>query len=241
MSLLRVFPVKPYLRGMEAEPLLLCMETSSPVCSVALGRGANLLAEETSDEPNGHSRVLATLSDAVVRRGGYSFSDVDAFVVNSGPGSYTGLRIGMSTAKGLCYALDKPLIAIQAFDSMVHAFLARYTPAPNDLILPMIDARRMEVYTRVFNAQGKALGKQMAHISGGEGLLPGTDFGKIWLIGSGAQKMQDGLSAYETEVVNEPFLSARGLLLPALIRFQSGTFDDVAYTTPNYGKAWQSK
>lgn len=230
-----------YLRGMEREPLLLCMETSSPTCSVALGKDGRLLGEEISEEPNGHSRVLATLIQTVLARHGYAPSDVDAFAVNSGPGSYTGLRIGMSTAKGLCYALEKPLIAITAFNSMVQAFLASHTVNPEDWILPMIDARRMEVYTQVYDANAKPLNEQRAHISGEEGLLPSVPGGKLWLIGSGAQKMQEGLSAYKTEVVPDAFLSAAGLLFPALERFGAGAFDDVAYTTPNYGKAWQAK
>lgn len=220
---------------------MLCMETSSPVCSVALGLGGRLLGELVSDEPNGHSRVLALLTQSVLAGHGYSAADVDAFVVNSGPGSYTGLRIGMSTAKGLCYALDKPLIAVTAFENMVGAFLASHTVGAHDLIVPMIDARRMEVYTQVFNAQGKTLGQQLAYISGEEGLLPSAPKGKLWLIGSGAAKMQAGLAAYDTVVVGDSFLGASGLLSPALARFSEGRFDDVAYTTPNYGKAWQSK
>lgn len=223
------------------EPLLLCMETSSPVCSVALGLGARLLGEERSDEPNGHSKVLATLLQTLVHRLGYTLADVDAVAVNAGPGSYTGLRIGMSTAKGLCYTLNKPLIAVTAFDSMVQAFLASYTPAGNDFVIPMIDARRMEVYTQVFDARGTALGGQRAYISGEDGLLPAVPQGKLWLIGSGAQKMQAGLAAYKTEVIGDSFLGAAGLLLPASRRFAAGAFDDVAYTTPNYGKAWQAK
>lgn len=232
---------KLYLRGMEREPLLLCMETSSPLCSVALGLAGRLLGEVVSAEPNGHSRVLATLTQNLLLKHGYTPAQVDAFVVNSGPGSYTGLRIGMSTAKGLCFALEKPLIAITAFESMVGAFLASQTINAHDLIVPMIDARRMEVYTQVFNAGGQALGEQRAYISGEESPLPSAAAGKLWLIGSGAQKMQEGLSAYETAVAGDSFLSASGLLLPAIKRFNARAFDDVAYTTPNYGKAWQSK
>lgn len=226
---------------MEREPLLLCIETSSPLCSVALGTGGHLLEQLVSDEPNGHSKVLATLIQSILKNQNLTASDVDAFVVNSGPGSYTGLRIGMSSAKGLCYALEKPLIAITAFDSMVQAFLAAHTPHENDLILPMIDARRMEVYTQVYTAQGQAQGEQKAYISGEEGLLSHEPKGKLWLVGSGAQKMQEGLAAYKTQVIPDTFLSAAGLLLPAQKRFAAQAFDDVAYTTPNYGKAWQAK
>jgi len=222
-------------------PVILCIETSSPVCSVALGRGAELVAEKVSAEPNGHSRVLAVLIDALMRENGLDFNGLHAIALNAGPGSYTGLRIGMSTAKGLCYATGKPLIAIPAFEGMVRAFLQSHTINPHDLIIPMIDARRMEVYTRVYDAQGRPAGEQMAHISGEEGLLPHEPEGKLWLIGSGAEKMKEGLSAYDVEAVGETFTSAVGLLLPALERYRSNRFDDVAYSTPNYGKAWQGK
>lgn len=224
---------------MAPHPLILCIETSSPVCSVALGSASGLIHEAVSDEPNGHSRVLAQMVSDTVRQNGLSFEDLAAVAVNSGPGSYTGLRIGMSTAKGLCYALGKPLIAVTAFESMVRTFLGRHAPQPGDLLVPMIDARRMEVYTRVFDPAGNAVGEQKAYISGEDGLLPARVEGKIWLIGSGAEKMVPGFAGYDAAAFPDTFISAAGLLRPALERFAAGRFDDVAYTTPNYGKSWQ--
>ena len=224
---------------MNAPQFLLCIETSSPVCSVALGKDGELSAEKISGEPNGHSRVLAQLIHDTVYENGITFNELSAVAVNAGPGSYTGLRIGMSSAKGLCYALGIPLIAIRAFDSMVHTFLSHHTPGADDLILPMIDARRMEVYTQVFDAGGNPLADQQAYISGEDGLLPDAVPGKLWLIGSGAEKMAPGFPGYDVEAFPDAFLSAAGLLPLANRRFAEKQFDDVAYTTPNYGKAWQ--
>lgn len=217
----------------------LCIETSSPICSVAIGRGKQCVEELKSDEPNGHAKHLAGLIDQIMRNNAVNFDDLCAITVNAGPGSYTGLRIGMSTAKGLCYATEKPLIAISAFDSMVQSFLRQYKPAANDWLLPMIDARRMEVYTQLYNAQGKPLDKQKAYIDGEENLLPTQPSGKLWLFGSGAEKMLPGFSEYDSQAIPDTFLSAAGLLGPATARGQDKQFDDIAYTVPNYGKSWQ--
>lgn len=230
-------PPRVYLCSMK-HPLLLCLETSSPICSVALVRG-EWIDEHTSTEPNGHSGLLAVMVDDIMRRNDFSFDKLDAIVVNAGPGSYTGLRIGMSTAKGLCYALEKPLIAISALESMTHAFLKTHTPSAADLLFPMIDARRMEVYTQAFNAKGKPLAEQKAYISGEEKLFPSEPQGKVWLFGSGAEKMLSGLSHANSEAIPDSFISAAGLAEIATQRYISNQFDDVAYTTPNYGKAWQ--
>ena len=224
---------------METPPLFLCIETSSPICSVALGRGAVCVDESISDEPNGHSRLLTVMVDEIMRKNGVSFQDLDAVVVSSGPGSYTGLRIGMSTAKGLCYASEKPLIAISTFESMVESFLKGNGVESEDTLVPMIDARRMEVYTQVFDSSGKALAGQMSYISGNEGLFEETPKGKVWLFGSGAIKMAEALSGYDVKADGNAFISATNLLPIAHKRWIEKQFDDIAYITPNYGKAWQ--
>jgi tRNA threonylcarbamoyladenosine biosynthesis protein TsaB len=223
----------------DAQPLFLCIETSSPICSVALGKGDTCFDEKTSEEPNGHSKMLTVMVDEIMRNNHLSFSDLDAVVVNAGPGSYTGLRIGMSTAKGLCYAAEKPLIVISAFDSMIHSFLNQFMSGENDLLVPMIDARRMEVYTQVFDSKGNSLDDQKSYISKEEDLFRIEPKGKVWLFGSGAEKMVADLSHYNVELASGQFISASGLIKIANRRFAEKQFDDVAYTTPNYGKAWQ--
>lgn len=220
-------------------PLLLCIETSSPVCSVALGKGDVVCDEIISVEPNGHSKLLASMISDLLQRNNVQFEKLDAISLNAGPGSYTGLRIGMSTAKGLCYALEKPLIAITAFESMVNAFLAKHDPDEGDLLVPMIDARRMEVYTQLYNGKGLALAEQKAHISGEGNLFLFEPQGNIYLFGSGAEKMLAGFAGYPAKSFGESFISASTLVKIAYERWQNKAFDDVAYTTPNYGKDWQ--
>lgn len=224
---------------MELHPLLLCIETSSPICSVAIGRGDVIVDELISEEPNGHSKYLTVMVNEIMQKNKLSFADLDAIVVNAGPGSYTGLRIGMSTTKGLCYAMEKPMISISAFESMTQSFLRTNTPSENDVLLPMIDARRMEVYTQAYSAKGIAIDQQKAYISGDEGLFLNKPTGKIWIFGSGAEKMFPGLSAYDAEANSATFISASGLIYAAQKRWVARDFDDIAYTVPNYGKAWQ--
>lgn len=220
-------------------PVLLCIETSSPVCSVALARGLEILDAQQSDIPNGHSAQLTIMLYDIVQRNKLTFGDIQAIVIDSGPGSYTGLRIGMSTAKGLCYALNKPLITVTALESMVCAFLEENTVQLNDILVPMIDARRMEVYTQVFDGKGKAIDSQKPYISGKEGLISNTPEGKVWLFGSGAEKMATGLAEYDVQVVPKTYISAENLLKLGYERWLAQQFSDVAYTTPNYGKSWQ--
>ena len=128
---------------------LLLIETATPVCSVALARDGVVLAELHSDEPNAHSSQLSPFINQLFAQCGMAPAQVDAVCVSSGPGSYTGLRIGVSTAKGFCYALDRPLLSVPTLQGMAAQY---YTQNPDykGMVCPMIDARRMECYTAVF-------------------------------------------------------------------------------------------
>ena len=114
------------------------------MCSVVLSADGNVVSSRKSSEPNAHSSKLAVFVDEVIKEWGRGMSSLDAVCVSSGPGSYTGLRIGVSTAKGLCYALDKPLIAVETLQGMANLFLMQ-NPDFDGFVCPMIDARRMEV------------------------------------------------------------------------------------------------
>lgn len=221
------------------EPILLCIETSSPVCSVAIAQGNRLLDELISDEPNGHSRSLAPMLEQLFKKNTLTVEQVSAVAVNAGPGSYTGLRIGMSTAKGLCYALDLPLITLTAFECMVHAFLMQQTTVPADYLLPMIDARRMEVYTQLFSGDGIPIKEQQNYISGEDGLFPQEPPANVFLFGSGAQKMVEGFQPITVYANGNSFISATNLIGLAYKKYRDQLFADIAYTTPNYGKEWQ--
>lgn len=228
-----------YICHMNSGPYILCIETSGPVCSVALALGNRILAEIKADEPNSHSSALAPLIENLLNTAKISFDELNAVALSAGPGSYTGLRIGMSTAKGLCYALSIPLISISTFDCMVDSFLCEKKLQKNDLIVPMIDARRMEVYTRVYNAAGEPITKQTNYISGEGNLIPFEPEANVYLIGSGAEKMLSGFNSDKFCHIEGTFISAAGIISLAFKRYIMNDFSDLAYTTPNYGKAWQ--
>jgi tRNA threonylcarbamoyladenosine biosynthesis protein TsaB len=206
---------------------------------VALGCGTQLLGYKESAEPNIHGKLLAVFIDELVREAEIQMNQISAVAVSAGPGSYTGLRIGMATAKGLCFGLNIPLIALSTTESMVHAFLRQHRPSVGDLLLPMVDARRLEVFTRIFDHNGNPVSEPMNYISGQQGLLPEKFSGKIHLFGSGAEKMTPGFKEWHVAVYPESYLHAGNLLESAYSRLESGTFDSTAYTVPFYGKEWQ--
>jgi tRNA threonylcarbamoyladenosine biosynthesis protein TsaB len=132
--------------------LLISIDTSTRGCSVALHKEQQLMGAYELTTDRSSSAMLTTLIQNVVQDAGFELSDLDAVAVAKGPGSYTGLRVGISTAKGLCYALDKPLIAINTLEGMFEQVKDFY---PSEtLFCPMIDARRMEVYAAIFNQDG---------------------------------------------------------------------------------------
>ena len=132
-------------------PLILSLETATTNCSVALASDGKVVASRSINSGYSHSEKINVFIQEVIAQAGVTLKDLQAVAVSSGPGSYTGLRIGISTAKGLCYALDIPLIAINTLDAMAQGFNAR----KDELIVPMIDARRMEVYSAVYDSEKK--------------------------------------------------------------------------------------
>lgn len=132
--------------------LILSIETSSPLCSVAIHRAGELLAFKETIEEGGHGKKLTRLIESVCSEASIALSQFEAVAISNGPGSYTGLRIGLATAKGLCFGLDIPLITLNTLKVMANA----WTNQPkNTLLLPMLDARRMEVYAAVFQGASK--------------------------------------------------------------------------------------
>jgi tRNA threonylcarbamoyladenosine biosynthesis protein TsaB len=197
------------------------------------------LGYKESAETNIHGKLLAVFIHELLRESGIKPGQLSAVAVSAGPGSYTGLRIGMATAKGLCFGLNIPLIAISTTESMVQAFLEKENPEAGDLLVPMVDARRLEVFTRLFDHAGNPISEPINYISGQEGLLPEGFTGRIHLFGSGAEKMKPGFNEWRVAVYPESYLHARNLLEAACFRLESGTIDSTAYAVPFYGKDWQ--
>lgn len=214
--------------------MLLLIETSTPICSVALSNGSEILTIRENHEGLSHAALTTVFIDEVMKEAGVKFSDLDAVAVSKGPGSYTGLRIGVSTAKGLCYALNKPLIAINSLQALAQTATNFYDK--NHLFIPMIDARRMEVYAAVYNAKNECLRDVQADIVDENSY---ADFAKqpLVLLGDGAKKCIDMFKNNAQISMDETLkFSAKNMLHLARNAFKNKVFEDVAYFEPFYLK-----
>lgn len=221
--------------------ILLLIETATPVCSVALARDGELLMEIHSEEANAHSSKLSPFIGQLIGRCGIEPAQIDAVCVSSGPGSYTGLRIGVSTAKGICYALERPLLAVPTLQGMAAHFYAQH-PGYSGMVCPMIDARRMECYTAVFSPSGEELKPVSADIISQGTYDSFLDRGEVTFIGDGAEKTRPLLGIHPNARYAPEFkVSAAGLLPASLAKLKEGKYEDVAYFEPFYLKDFVAK
>ena len=221
---------------------ILHIETATRVCSVALSRGGELLAIRESEEKNIHSSVITLFIDEVMKETGMGFRDLDAVSVSKGPGSYTGLRIGISTAKGICYAADKPLIAIGTLEALAWGardMLRQKGRGVGEGILfcPMIDARRMEVYNALYDHELLEIRETKAEIITAASFQEYLSSKQIWFTGDGAEKCRDIFSDHpNAHFTDHPMPSAKYLIALAEDRYRAGQFEDTAYFEPFYLK-----
>ncbi len=217
-------------------PLILHIETATDVCSIGVSNNSQLLSLEESSEPYQHASQITLLIEQAVNKAGVVLSDLDAVSISTGPGSYTSLRVGTSTAKGICYALKKPLIAVDTLRSIAMAS-QREVVDERTLLCPMIDARRMEVYTRLFDQEWNEVKALQALIvaqnSFDEFFKQGIN---ILFSGNGAPKCKDVLQQPQAHF-SEQICSASNLVMLAEEQYKRGTFVDVAHYRPNYFKA----
>lgn len=221
--------------------LILCIETGTDICSVGIARDGELISLRESDEGRDHARQVGVFVDELLDEMGLQPEDLDAVAVGKGPGSYTGLRIGVSFAKGLCYGIQKPLIAIGSLNALTEVAREDYEAGildvegwDNAVLCPMVDARRMEVYTQRFDAEGKALSEVSAEIIDGESFAAERVSERPFVIfGNGAKKCEEVLSGAQWVAVAP---SARGLVRLAEEAFEAGRFEDIAYFEPFYLK-----
>lgn len=221
--------------------LLLHIETSTEVCSAALAKNGELLFEKENTEGLNHSELLTVFIEDLFQVNKISPSEIDAVAVSKGPGSYTGLRIGVSVAKGLCYALDRPLIGISTLDAMA-SFTAQHvqeyfnTSEKNLLFCPMIDARRMEVYSSIYNSEGEQVEPITAKIIDENSYLEYLKKNKVLFFGNGASKCREKLT-HPNALFRGPLkASARFMLSFAEKKYNNREFEDVAYFEPFYLK-----
>lgn len=222
--------------------LILSIETGTDICSVALANDGELMALRESDEGRDHAKKVALFVDELLRETGVQPSDIDAIAVGKGPGSYTGLRIGVSFAKGMCYALNIPLIAIGSLDALAEVAREDFEAGILDIeeedwsqakLCPMVDARRMEVYAQVFDVECKAQSDVVAEVVTEESFNEWRSKGKFVIFGNGAKKCAEVLP---DAIIEDVVPSARGIVRLAEEAFNAGKFEDLAYFEPFYLK-----
>lgn len=218
---------------------ILCIETGTTVCSVALGNENGLLGYKELADSKSHASELSIFIQNLLKEISFNIKDIDAIAVSKGPGSYTGLRIGVSLAKGICFALNKPLIAIGSLDSMVHgveSYITEQIVASNYFFCPMIDARRMEVYSALFDNKKNKTSDVSAIIVDTETFKLQLQSKKIVFFGNGASKCKSVISNQNAIFIDNFEPSARFMLPLALKAYKDEKFENIAYFEPFYLK-----
>ncbi|NHF58343.1 tRNA (adenosine(37)-N6)-threonylcarbamoyltransferase complex dimerization subunit type 1 TsaB [Flavobacteriaceae bacterium TP-CH-4] len=212
---------------------ILNLETATTNCSVSVAVDGRLVAIKEQNTSNySHSEELHVFIADVLAEASLEVSDLDAVAVSKGPGSYTGLRIGVSAAKGLCFSLDIPLLSIPTLESIAY----QVNDETVDFIIPVLDARRMEVYSAVFDKEHQYVRETRAEIIDGNSFKEYLQKGRVLLLGSGAEKckaiIDDKHLSYDSSIVP----SAREMAQLSYRKFVSNDFEDVAYFEPYYLK-----
>ena len=221
--------------------LILCIETGTDICSVGIAKDGELISLRESDEGRDHARKVGVFVDELLRETGIAPDELDAVAVGKGPGSYTGLRIGVSFAKGLCYGTKKPLLAVGSLDALTEVACEDYEAGilgvenwENAYLCPMVDARRMEVYAQVFNSEGVAQNEVSAEVVDNDTFADFRKEGHPFVIfGNGARKCLDVMEGVQFVEVTP---SARGLARLAQKALDEGRTEDIAYFEPFYLK-----
>jgi tRNA threonylcarbamoyladenosine biosynthesis protein TsaB len=218
-------------------PNILCIETATTICSVALTSNGTIPAEKKSAEKNAHSAIVTLFIEDILKKAGLEYTDIDAVAVSKGPGSYTGLRIGVSTAKGLCYALDIPLISVNTLHSMSKGMADILSEEDSSTLLcPMIDARRMEVYSAVYDINGKEIRETKAEIIEPDSFSEYLKNHKVVFFGDGAAKCRDIITHPNAVFYDDVNPAAKNMAAIATEKFKDKQFEDVAYFEPCYLK-----
>ena len=212
--------------------MILQIETATTNCSVSLSsEGETLVFKEDYGAKYSHAERLHVYIDDVIRQAGIQLSELSAVAVSKGPGSYTGLRIGVSAAKGLCYALDIPLISVPTLQS-----LASQVSVESGVIIPMIDARRMEVYSAVFNSDWEEIRETKAEVLEAGSYSNFVNQGAVYFIGDGVKKAKDIIEYRHANFIEDKLPSADNMSRFAWESFKNKRFEDVAYFEPYYLK-----
>ena len=214
--------------------LLLLLETATTMCSVALSKNGKILAIKEINNGYTHAENITVFITDVCEKAQIKLPEIAAIAISKGPGSYTGLRIGVATAKGLCYALNKPLIAINTLEAMAYGQLPK---DENALYCPMIDARRMEVYCALLDAKNNFVKQTSAEIISENSFSEFLHEQKIYFFGDGAAKCKQTLSHHKNAIfIEDIFPSAQNMIPLAQQAFEKNNFENLAYFEPYYLK-----
>lgn len=218
--------------------MILHMETSGPYCSVAIAKDGKQLALVEYPTVNAHAQQITLVIDEALKQSNTTIDDIEAIAISEGPGSYTGLRVSASAAKGICYARSLPMIAISTLHSLADAAML-LSPDPDAVFIPMIDARRMEVYTAIFDGNGNVIADPFAKI------IDETGYGDVVTVkgkkkifsGSGVEKCTDILKGDDVILYDDLTCRADNLIRLANQKFMAKDYVDIAYFKPLYLKS----
>lgn len=214
--------------------LILNIDTSTSVCSVALTKNKEVLCLKENNEGANHSVLLGTYINDILKENGITAQQLDAIAVSMGPGSYTGLRIGISMAKGLCFAAGKPLIAVPTLQALALSVSSKIQE--DAYYCPMIDARRMEVYTAFFDRNNATLIDTKAEIIDEHSFADILSAHKVYFFGNGSDKVRDKLTGTNAGYIENVETSAANMAGISETRFEKKQFEDAAYFEPLYLK-----
>ena len=213
-------------------PFILNIETSTKNCSVSISKNGKLIAiKELNNGNYSHAEVLHPFIKEVLQTTNISISDINAVAVSKGPGSYTGLRIGISAAKGLCFAQNISLISVDTLTSLAHSI-----SVDNGAILPMLDARRMEVYASIFDINYKKIREIRAEIIDENSYKKQLDKGIVYFLGDGAQKCKEIITHSNAIFIDDKFPSAKEMCQLSFDKYKKNDIENLAYFEPFYLK-----
>jgi len=211
---------------------ILNIETSTTNCSVSLSfEGETLVLKEDYDNNYSHAERLHVYIDEVLKQADIRSAQLDAIAVSKGPGSYTGLRIGVSAAKGLCFALGKPLIAISTLEALSHQVKTK-----EGIIIPMLDARRLEVYSAIFDNDYNRLRETQAQVLNEDSFKSYLEDSKVTFIGNGVSKTKGLINHKNAIFIEDKLPSANEMSQLAYSKYKKNDIEDVAYFEPYYLK-----
>ena len=215
---------------------ILSIETSTSICSVAVHEDGELISLSEISEAGAHAERLMSLIEEALNSASITYSDLDAIAVSEGPGSYTGLRIGVSTAKGLAFGLSKPLIGVNTLLALASSVSAE----EGELIIPVLDARRMEVYREVFDWKWNSVDELQSEVLDEDSFENFLEKCRVYFLGDALEKVKSIVNHNNALFLNDVSFSAKHMGKVSLEKYRRMEFADLAYFVPNYLKEFKA-